>query len=157
MTKTAIRASLATLDRVTNNDSTKALQPRSSNPVESLFVTMECEMRYHDIENALISGVDAGGRDRLYVFSSGGLHKIGRSKRVRKRLADIRSMSSMPVKVSAVGPRGTGAAEAAVHRAMAAFRHHGEWFDIWDHGAFMDLHMSLYSALEHALLFCEGY
>lgn len=70
-------------------------------------------------------------QSRVYLIgaeSGGGLVKIGRSYWVAKRLEDIQRMSPVRLAVLWSTP-GDGEMETRLHRAFAARRSHGEWFD----------------------------
>lgn len=52
--------------------------------------------------------------------------KIGRTRRLERRLADIQRMSPVPLAV--LGPLGGHELETNLHRHFAGIRSHGEWF-----------------------------
>jgi hypothetical protein len=79
----------------------------------------------------------AGGRssrDHVYIIANSvnQLVKIGRSHDPRKRLADIRTMSPVPLETIAVFDA-AGHTETELHTEFGALRHHGEWFDFGNH------------------------
>jgi hypothetical protein len=68
----------------------------------------------------------------VYLFESeSGSYKIGRTGNVQSRLALIQTSSPYPVKVvHSIHVDDMVTAEAFLHRKFAAYRRHGEWFDL---------------------------
>ena len=63
----------------------------------------------------------------LYAFVSQDWVKIGRSKHISKRLAEVRS--AMPFELELLGSwQDCGLHERKVHEGLIAFARHGEWF-----------------------------
>ena len=63
----------------------------------------------------------------LYAFVSQDWVKIGRSKHISKRLAEVRS--AMPFELELLGSwNDCGNYERKVHEGLIAFTRHGEWF-----------------------------
>ena len=63
----------------------------------------------------------------LYAFVSQDWVKIGRSKHISKRLAEVRS--AMPFELELLGSwQDCGNYERKVHEGLIAFARHGEWF-----------------------------
>lgn len=71
-------------------------------------------------------------RDECYVYAvraANGLVKIGSSIDPRRRLLDLQGQSPVHVDLTLLGyVRGSLALERKVHRFLAAYRSHGEWF-----------------------------
>ena len=64
---------------------------------------------------------------QLYAFVSQDWVKIGRSKHISKRLAEVRS--AMPFELELLGSwQNCGNYEHKVHEGLIAFARHGEWF-----------------------------
>lgn len=65
----------------------------------------------------------------VYFIQSleGGLIKIGKAQNLKKRFANIQSMSPVPLKILAV-VAGYHEAEIKLHQRFAHLRSHGEWF-----------------------------
>lgn len=71
--------------------------------------------------------------EQVYVIGTDGSTriKIGRSRNLSKRLAELQRMSPLPLTVLCTYSGGAEL-EAALHRHFQHFRTHGEWFDLRD-------------------------
>lgn len=75
---------------------------------------------------------------KAYVFWAEGttLFKVGRTRgHVDDRLRNVAAMSPLPLKCLAEGYGGS-ARETYLHKHLAPYRHHGEWFDLPDEKIF---------------------
>lgn len=65
--------------------------------------------------------------ESVYFIESGGLVKVGWSKRPRNRLIGLINSSGVPPRILAVAD-GTRAREQHIHSLLEKSRHHSEWF-----------------------------
>lgn len=67
--------------------------------------------------------------ETVYFVLGGGLVKIGRAIDVDKRFRSLECGSPVPLELARVVP-GERGLECDLHRYFAAYRKHGEWFDL---------------------------
>ena len=73
----------------------------------------------------------AGSRAVVYAICAGGLVKIGMTTNLKKRMETLQTMC--PSRIALVGVMAGGyQAENRLHRVFAAYRDHGEWFQLDD-------------------------
>lgn len=67
----------------------------------------------------------------IYFVEGGGLVKIGRTTNLKRRLARLRTLSPVPIRlIFAVRSTKPLEHERELHDTFSAWRHHGEWFSL---------------------------